>query len=132
MLDPGIGSLAGSQQPLYRGLRSEARATLIYLAGITRDVNGGGELTVTNAVRDREYEQRLDDDDPGAVDGSPLHAAGWSFDIARDYESGDQAQAFQFALDRLRALALIDYTVEPEVIHVTASDQVGPLLSGGS
>jgi soluble lytic murein transglycosylase-like protein len=127
-LDPAIGSLAGAQQPLYRGLRPEALAALIYLAAVTHDVNGGGALTLTQAVRDGDYEQRLGDDDPGAVDGSPLHAAGWSFDIARDYESGGQAQAFQFALDRLRALALIDYTVEPDVIHVTASDQVGPLL----
>ena len=33
-------------------------------------------------------------------------------------------------LDRLRALAVIDYAVEPAAIHVTVSDQARPLLGG--
>ena len=33
-------------------------------------------------------------------------------------------------LDRLRALAVIDYAVEPEAIHVTVSDGARPLLRG--
>ncbi len=134
-LDAGIGELsaeAGSAPALYRGLRPEAVATLIYLAARVREIYGGGTLTVTSAVRDRASEDLVRDRDPRAIDDYPLHAAGWSFDIARDYESDTQAGAFQFVLDRLQALALIDYAVEPDVIHVTASDQVGPLLSGGS
>ena len=37
-------------------------------------------------------------------------------------------EAFQYALDRLRALALIDYAVEPGAIHVTVSKLGGELL----
>jgi hypothetical protein len=132
-LDDGIGELApeaGSDPALYRGLRPEALATLIYLATRVRDVYGGGTLTVTSAVRDEAYEELLADRDPRAIDDYPLHAAGWSFDIARDYESDMQGGAFQFVLDRLQALAVIDYAVEPDVIHITVSDQVGPLLDG--
>jgi len=129
-VDEAISRLApDADAVLYRGLRTEALVTLIYLAGRTREVNGGGALRVTATVRDRAYEAELAERDSSAGEHSPLHATGWSFDVARDYESDEQAQAFQFALDRLQALALIDYAVEDEVIHVTASDQVGPLLT---
>ena len=130
-LDDGIGRLAGElggDPALYRGLRPEAVATLIYLAGLTREVNGAGELRVTSAVRDGSYQDLLNDRNPQATDDYSLHTTGWSFDIARDYESDAQAEAFQFALDRLQALALIDYAVEPAAIHVTVSNEVGPLL----
>lgn len=132
-VDDGIARLApdaDADAVLYHGLRPEALVTLIYLAGRTREVNGGGTLRVTATARDRAYEQQLAERDPLAGDHSPLHATGWSFDIARDYESDQQAQAFQFALDRLQALALIDYAVERDVIHVTGSSEVGPLLGG--
>jgi soluble lytic murein transglycosylase-like protein len=131
VLDDGLGRLApqvGADPALYRGLRPEAVATLIYLAGIVREVNGGGELRLTSAVRDNSYQDLLAGHNPQATDDFSLHTTGWSFDIARDYESGDQAEAFQFALDRLQALALIDYAVEPGAIHVTVSNEVGPLL----
>jgi hypothetical protein len=130
-LDPGIGRLAGevgSSTELYLGLRPEALATLIYLAGRVREVHGGGALTVTSAVRDGAYQELLADRNPRATDGYSLHTTGWSFDVARRYESDAQGAAFQFVLDRLQALAVIDYAVEPDVIHITASNQVGPLL----
>jgi soluble lytic murein transglycosylase-like protein len=134
VVDPGVAGLAGelgADPALYRGLRPEAVATLVYLAGRVREINGGSNLVVASAVRDGAY-QELADDDHEAADGYSLHTTGWSFDIARDYESDAQAGAFQFVLDRLQALALIDYSVEPDVIHVTASNEVDPLLSGGS
>ena len=115
---------------LYRGLRPEAIAALIYLAGLTSEVNGGGQLRLTSAVRDGSYQSLLTERNPQATDDYSLHTTGWSFDIARDYESDAQAQAFQFALDRLQALALIDYAVEPGAIHVTVSSEIGPLLRG--
>ena len=134
-LDPGIGRLAadaGSEPALYRGLRPEALATLTYLVGLVREVNGGGELTLTSAVRDSAYQQLLAERNPQATDDYSLHTTGWSFDIARDYESDAQAEAFQFALDRLQVLALIDYAFEPTAIHITVSNELGPLISGGS
>ena len=130
-IDDGIGRLAGelgADPALYRGLRPEAVAALIYLAGLTSEVNGGGALSLTSAVRDGSYQDLLTQRNPQATDDYSLHTTGWSFDIARDYESDAQAEAFQFALDRLQALALIDYAVEPGAIHVTVSNEIGPLL----
>jgi hypothetical protein len=130
-VDAGIGRLAGeigSSAELYRGLRPEAAATLIYLATRVREVYGGGTLSVTSAVRDGAYQELLADRNPSATDGYSLHTTGWSFDVARRYESDAQGAAFQFVLDRLQALALIDYAVEPEVIHITVSNEVGPLI----
>jgi hypothetical protein len=131
-IDPGMGELApklGVDPSLYRALRPEALATLIYMASRVRAINRGmGELTVTSTVRDR-YDQRqhheVNDQATGAYS---LHTTGYSFDVLRDYSSDRQAQAFQFVLDRLRALDVIDYAYEPEAIHVTVSDEAQPLL----
>jgi hypothetical protein len=84
---------------------------------------------VTSAVRDRSYQELLIANNPQATEEYSLHTTGWSFDIRRDYESGRQARAFQFVLDRLRALAVLDYAVEPGAIHVTVSDLGNELLS---
>jgi hypothetical protein len=130
-LDPGIGRLAGevgASAELYRGLRPEAVAGLIYVAGTVREVYGGGTLSVTSTVRDGAYQELLADRNPSATDAYSLHITGWSFDVARRYESDEQGAAFQFVLDRLQALAVIDYAVEPNVIHITVSGEVGPLL----
>ena len=54
---------------------------------------------------------------------------GWSFDIEHKYASDRQAEAFQFMLDRLRALDVIDYAYEPDAIHVTVSNEAAPLLN---
>jgi hypothetical protein len=132
-IDDGIGRLAadlGADPALYRGLRPEAVAGLIYLAGLTREVNGGGQLRLTSAVRDGSYQELLTQHNPQATDSYSLHTTGWSFDIARDYESDAQGEAFQFALDRLQALAVIDYAYEPGAIHITVSNEIGPLLRG--
>jgi soluble lytic murein transglycosylase-like protein len=132
VLDEGLGRLASevdSDPALYRGLRPEALTGLTYLAGRVREVNGGaGSLIVTSAVRDRAYQDLLGERNPQAADAYSLHTTGWSFDIARRYESDAQGGAFQFVLDRLQALALIDYAVEPDVIHITVSPEVGPLI----
>jgi hypothetical protein len=112
---------------LYRGLRPEAVAVLLLMAQWVRDLNGGsGTLTVTSAVRDREYQRALGERNPEATDAYSLHTTGWSFDVLREYESEAQAGAFQFVLDRLQALAVIDYAVEPDAIHVTVSDRTDP------
>jgi hypothetical protein len=51
----------------------------------------------------------------GADDG------GWTFRISRKYVSDDQAQAFQYVLDRLQVLNVIAWSRSATSISVTAS-----------
>ena len=132
--DPGLGfqvtaqagELAGelgADPQLYRALRPEALATLIYMAAKVKEISGSRRpLRLTSATRDQEYQDLLIGVNPEATQEYSLHTTGWSFDIRRDYASDDQAAAFQFVLDRLRAHAIIDYAVEPGAIHVTVSE----------
>ena len=130
--DKDLGELAddlGQDPHLYRALRPEALATLSYLGGLVLlESNEPAPLLVTSAVRDREYQDLLVQTNPQATEEYSLHTTGWSFDIRRDYASRAQAEAFQYALDRLSSLALIDYAVEPGAIHVTVSNLGGELL----
>jgi len=131
-IDPGMGELAsklGVEPSLYRALRPEALATLIYMSSRVRAINGGkGALTVTSTVRDDGYQRELLDVNDQATGAYSLHTTGYSFDVLRDYGGDRQAEAFQFMLDRLRALDVIDYAYEPEAIHITVSDEAAPLL----
>jgi hypothetical protein len=52
---------------------------------------------------------------------SSLHATGYAFDVRRRYGSGAQAAAFQWTLERLRALGLIAWSRDLDRIHVTVS-----------
>ncbi len=81
-------------------------------------------LTVTSAVTDERYQQRLGVSDPPA-------AGGWSFTIARHYVDRAQAAAFQAMLDRLQALDLIAWERFPSEIEITvASDASHALVHG--
>jgi hypothetical protein len=51
----------------------------------------------------------------GAADG------GWTFRVSRRYASGEQAQAFQYVLDRLSVLNVIAWSRSARSISVTAS-----------
>ena len=130
VIDRGLGQLAPKldvDQALYRGLRPEALEVLVLMTGWVRELNGeSGSLIVTSVVRDREYQRALGKRNPEATDAYSLHTTGWSFDVLREYESDRQAGSFQFVLDRLQALGLIDYAVEPSAIHVTVSGDPGP------
>ena len=123
--DRDLGELAArlDRDPeLYRALRPEALATLTYMAGLVlRESNEPAPLLITSAVRDRSYQDLLVASNPEATAEYSLHTTGWSFDVRREYASKAQARAFQHVLDRLSALALIDYAVEPGAIHVTVS-----------
>ncbi len=110
-------------------MRPEALAALTYLAGKVRAVSGEAKpLTVTSATRDLEYQDLLVGINSEATTEYSLHTTGWSFDIRRRYASDRQASAFQFALDRLRAHAILDYAYEPAAIHVTVSENADVLL----
>jgi hypothetical protein len=132
---PQLGALAdslGEERKLYRSLRPEALATLIYMSGRVQAITGKSgsrqELIVTSAVRDRAYQERLVGRNAEATPNYSLHTTGYSFDILREYANDRQAAAFQFALDRLKALGVIDYAREPRAIHVTVSGGAEPLL----
>jgi hypothetical protein len=119
----------GEDPSLYRVLRPEALAALTYLAGKVRAISGESKpLTVTSLTRDEEYQELLAGVNAEATTDYSLHTTGWSFDIRRRYASGRQASAFQFALDRLRAHAILDYAYEPAAIHVTVSPNADLLL----
>ncbi len=139
-VDPGSGSASPSRwassrpkldqsRELYRALRPEALATLIYLSSQVQEESGATRpLRVTSTVRDRTYQDLLIGSNPEATTEYSLHTTGWSFDVLRKYESDAQGEAFQFALDRLKALNVIDYAYEPAAIHITVGPDAAPLV----
>ena len=131
-VEKDLGELApnfGVGPSLYRALRPEALATLIYMAEKVREINDGkGTLKVSSAVRDQAYQDQLVGVNSEATPNYSLHTTGYAFDIPRDYSSDSQAEAFQFVLDRLRALNVIDYAVEPSAIHVVVGPEAQALL----
>jgi hypothetical protein len=89
-------------------LRPEALAVALYMAAQVREISKAPALRVT-----------------GADDG------GWTFRVSRKYTSDDQAQAFQYVLDRLQVLNVIAWSRSATSISVTASrdaDVLEPLL----
>jgi hypothetical protein len=133
-IDPEMGKLAprlGVPTALYRGLRPEALALLLYLAQRVRTLSRAATpLTVTSTVRDDAYQRLLDNNNRAAT--TPIYSldtTGFAFDILRRYASGAQATAFQYELDQLQAHNLIAWVREPEMIHVTVSTQAQPLIA---
>ncbi len=128
---PGMGELASKlhqSRRLYRALRPEALAVLLYLGAAAQGISGAAPLTVTSTIRDRPYQRLLTRSNPQATKAYSLHTTGFTFDIARQYVNGAQARAFQFALDRLTALNVIAWVREPAAIHVTVSGTVPEVL----
>jgi hypothetical protein len=124
-IDSRLGALAGrlERRPtIYRGLRTRALTLLTYLAREVNELSGAKmPLTVTRALSDDGYSRLL----PGSLQlgtsHSSIHTTGYSFDVRRRYESGAQAAAFQYTLDRLQALGLIAWTRDEAAIHVTVA-----------
>ncbi len=134
-IGPELGELAdklGVDRKLYESLRPEALATLIYMSSRVQAITGQhtkkDDLIVTSAVRDQQYQDALVQSNPEATSAYSLHTTGYAFDILRQYRNGKEAAAFQFVLDRLQDLGVIDYAVEPTAIHVTVSNEAKPLL----
>jgi hypothetical protein len=130
-VDRGMGSLAKKlheSRSLYRALRPDALAVLIYLAAGVHEISGQAPLTVTSTVRDTSYQQLLIKSNVQATHAYSLHTTGFAFDILRRYRSRRQAEAFQFMLDRLTALDLIAWAAEPQAIHITVSSDARALL----
>jgi soluble lytic murein transglycosylase-like protein len=134
-VDRRMGELArrlGRPRSLYRALRPEALAMLVYIAAGTHEIAGAGALNVTSTVRDESYQRLLVRQNGEATRAYSLHTTGFAFDVERRYRSRRQALAFQFMLDRLQALDMIAYAVEPRAIHITVSSDarvLTPLLA---
>ena len=131
-LDGTLGELApqlGSTRELYRMLRPEALALLVYIGSRVQALSGATRpLEVTSATRDDAYQQLLRESNAEAARGYSLHTTGYAFDVRRRYESGAQAQAFQFLLDDLTARGLIAWIREPAAIHITVASEAEELV----
>jgi hypothetical protein len=129
-IDRRMGELAprvDAKPGLYRALRPEALAALVYIAAGTHEIGGASPLVLTSTVRDRAYQRALLRRNSEATRAYSLHTTGYAFDIERTYRSRRQAVAFQFMLDRLTALNLISWAAEPRAIHVTVSSEAKQL-----
>jgi hypothetical protein len=129
-IDPQMGRLAPyDDRILYRGLRPEALALLLYMADRVHTLSRTkAPLIVTSTVRDDGYQQRLVRSNPEATQHYSLHTTGYAFDILRRYGSPAQAAAFQYELERLQARNLIAWVREPAAIHVTVSSNAARLV----
>ena len=130
-VDRRMGELAERQDvdaALYRALRPEALALLLYLGDSVKAIAGTQPLILTSTVRDLGYQRLLTRRNPEATHAYSLHTTGWAFDVERDYASREQALAFQFMLDRLQALNLIAWVREPAAIHVTVGGEAEALV----
>jgi hypothetical protein len=132
-VDPTMGELApqlGQPKELYRGLRPEALAVLVYIASRVHALSGAAQpLEVTSTVRDDLYQGLLREGNSEAAPGYSVHTTGYAFDIRRGYESSAQAMAFQHELDDLTARGLIAWVREPAAIHVAVSSEAEALVS---
>jgi hypothetical protein len=129
--DASMGALARRLDVpagMYRGLRPEALAMALYIGAQAREISHTSPLIVTSTVRDGAYQSLLIRSNGEATRGFSLHTTGWTFDVARMYRSKRQALAFQFLLDRLRALNAIAWVREPKAIHITVSSDAEVLL----
>ncbi len=131
-IDPQMGELAPrlmQSKRLYRALRPEALAVLEYLGTGVREISGTkASLALTSTARDDDYQALLTRRNIEATRSYSLHTTGFAFDISREYASRQQAQAFQFLLDRLTALDLIAWVREPGAIHVTVAGDADRLI----
>jgi hypothetical protein len=126
-----IGQMAhrlGRSRRLYRALRPDALAVLLYIGDRVHELSGSRPLIVTSAVRDLRYQRVLLHHNSMAARSYSMHTAGYAFDIARSYGSLRQRAAFQFVLDRLQALNLIAYIREGDAIHIAVASHAAARL----
>jgi hypothetical protein len=131
-ISPGMGSLApgmGVDKRTYRALQPEALAALTYLAQRVQQVgNTKTPLILTSTIRDWTYQSRLMRVNTMAARSYSVHTTGYAFDIARAWNSKQQAAAVQFVLDRMVAQGLIAYIKEPHAIHIAVSRDAKVLI----
>jgi hypothetical protein len=125
-VDRQMGELAVEPE-LYRGLRAEALAVLVYLAAGAEALAGPGQLTLTSTVRDRTYQRRLATANPQATTEYSLHTTGFAFDLAKRFRSEPQERAVRFMLRRLQAHDVVAWIEEYGAFHVVAGGRAGAL-----
>ena len=129
---PEMGELAprlDESPALYRGLRPEALAAVVYIARQVRAATGRkAVLTLTSSVRDATYQELLRGFNAEATAGYSLHTTGFAFDLARNLGK-DAERAAVAALERLRALDVLDWVYEAGAIHVTVGPEAELLLA---
>jgi hypothetical protein len=122
----GMGELAPKlkeSRRLYRGLRPEALATLVYVGAATE-----GPITVTSTVRDGPYQRLLTRVNIQATREFSLHTTGFAFDLLKRFRSQADERAVRTALRRLQSHDLITWVEEPAAFHVVAADSAKALL----
>lgn len=130
-VDRGMGSLArriGEAKSLYRGLRPQALATLLYITKEVRRDAGASRLRVTSTVRDLRYQRALVGVNSQATRAFSLHTTGYAIDVSRDFRNRREERAFIAVLERLRAHNVIDFVYEPGAIHFTVGPEAERLL----
>jgi hypothetical protein len=124
-VDPSLGRVTAglaADPAVYRALHPKALGVLRYMARRVFELGKSERpLTITRAAYDEASGPVLTPPDLDKATHASVHATGYSFDVRRRYESGAQAQAFQWTLERLQALGLITWTRGRAVIHVTVS-----------
>jgi hypothetical protein len=126
VVDRGMGSLARrikERKALFRGLRPEALATLLYIAKEVRRDAGSSRLRVTSTVRDLRYQRALVGVNSQATRAFSLHTTGYAIDVSRNFRSSREERAFVAVLERLRAHNVIDFVYEPGAIHFTVGEE---------
>ena len=130
-VDRGMGSLARrvrERRALFRGLRPEALATLLYVTKEVRRIAGGSHLRVNSTVRDLKYQRALIGVNGQATRAFSLHTTGFAVDVSRNFRNRREERAFVAVLERLRAHNVIDFVYEPAAIHFTVGPEGERLL----
>ena len=130
-VDRGMGSLGPQireRRALFRGLRPEALATLLYITKEVRRQAGGSHLRVNSTVRDQKYQSALIGVNSQATRGFSLHTTGYAVDVSRNFRNTREQQAFIATLERLRAHDIVDFVYEPAAIHFTVGPEAKRLL----
>jgi hypothetical protein len=130
-VDRGMGSLARrvkERRALFRGLRPEALATLLYITKEVRRAAGGSHLRVTSTVRDQRYQDALVGVNSQATNAFSLHTTGFAVDVQRSFRNRAEERAFIAVLEKLRAHNVIDFVYEPAAIHFTVGPRARLLL----
>lgn len=118
-----VSAGAGGDPAAYGVARPPTLRLLAYLAVLVHELSGARKpLIVTRAAYDEAYGHKLAANGANASHQT-LHEAGYALDIRRRYESGAQAAAFQYTLERLSTLGLIAWRRDRSVIHITVAAQ---------
>ena len=125
----GLARAAGSRsaRALFRGLRPEALATLLYITKEVRRDAGGSHLRVTSTVRDLKYQRALVGVNSQATRTFSLHTTGYAVDVARDFRNARRGARVH---RRARAAARPQRASTSSTSRARSTSRSGPRPSG--